>query len=107
MVDGHGDHRCAMSFLLAGALRPAVNTVVRGCHNIGTSFPEFFELVEQMGMAHQQPVPVITIDGPSGVGKGTTSALLANHLGWHLLDSGAIYRALALQVMNSAFGPGG
>jgi len=105
MVDGHGDHRCAMSFLLAGALRPAVSTVVRGCHNIGTSFPEFFDLVEQMGMAHQQPVPVITIDGPSGVGKGTTSALLANHLGWHLLDSGAIYRALALQVMNSALDP--
>jgi CMP/dCMP kinase len=40
-------------------------------------------------------IPVITIDGPSGVGKGTMSARLARHLGWHLLDSGAIYRALA------------
>ena len=105
MVDGHGDHRCAMSFLLAGALHPQVNTVVRGCHNIGTSFPEFFALVEQMGMAHLQPVPVITIDGPSGVGKGTTSALLAQHLSWHLLDSGAIYRALALKVMSAGLNP--
>lgn len=37
---------------------------------------------------------VITIDGPSGVGKGTTSIGLSNYLGWHFLDSGAIYRAL-------------
>ena len=46
-------------------------------------------------------VPVITVDGPSGVGKGTTASLLSNHLGWHLLDSGAIYRALALKVLNT------
>ena len=41
-------------------------------------------------------VPVITIDGPSGVGKGTISQLLARHLGWHFLDSGALYRLTAL-----------
>ncbi|MBL4659061.1 MAG: (d)CMP kinase [Alcanivoracaceae bacterium] len=45
--------------------------------------------------------PVITVDGPSGVGKGTTASLLSNHLGWNLLDSGAIYRALALKVLNT------
>lgn len=43
-------------------------------------------------------IPVITIDGPSGTGKGTIAALLADHLGWHRLDSGAIYRLLALRV---------
>jgi len=48
-----------------------------------------------------QVIPVITVDGPSGVGKGTTASLLSNHLGWHLLDSGAIYRALALKVLNT------
>ena len=36
--------------------------------------------------------PVITVDGPSGAGKGTISHLLADALGWHLLDSGALYR---------------
>ena len=41
------------------------------------------------------PIPVITIDGPSGSGKGTISHLLAQELGWHFLDSGAIYRAAA------------
>lgn len=40
--------------------------------------------------------PVITIDGPSGAGKGTASALIAKKLGWHFLDSGAIYRVLAV-----------
>ena len=40
-------------------------------------------------------MPVITIDGPSGSGKGTIAQLLADELGWHLLDSGALYRVLA------------
>ncbi|MBS0583585.1 MAG: (d)CMP kinase [Proteobacteria bacterium] len=39
-------------------------------------------------------VPVLTIDGPSGSGKGTISARVADALGWHLLDSGALYRAV-------------
>ena len=37
-------------------------------------------------------IPVITVDGPSGAGKGTISHMLAEALGWHLLDSGALYR---------------
>lgn len=39
--------------------------------------------------------PVIAIDGPSGSGKGTIAARVANELGWHLLDSGALYRIVA------------
>lgn len=41
-------------------------------------------------------IPVVTIDGPSGTGKGTIADLLAKRLGWHCLDSGALYRALGL-----------
>ena len=43
-----------------------------------------------------KPVPVITIDGPSGSGKGTIAHRVAKALGWHLLDSGALYRLVAL-----------
>lgn len=42
-----------------------------------------------------EAIPVITLDGPSGTGKGTICHMLAEHLGWHFLDSGVLYRALA------------
>ena len=42
------------------------------------------------------PVPVLTSDGPSGAGKGTVSRLVAGRLGWHYLDSGALYRAVGV-----------
>ncbi len=45
-------------------------------------------------------IPVITIDGPSGSGKGTVAALLAAKLGWNFLDSGALYRLLAFAARN-------
>lgn len=44
-------------------------------------------------------IPVLTIDGPSGAGKGTVSRAVAKRLGWHYLDSGAIYRSLAVAVL--------
>lgn len=46
-------------------------------------------------------IPVVTIDGPSGVGKGTVSLRVAKHLGWHTLDSGALYRVLALMALQN------
>ena len=44
-------------------------------------------------------VPVVTIDGPSGAGKGTLAAAIAEARGWHLLDSGALYRIIALVAL--------
>lgn len=46
-------------------------------------------------------IPVVTIDGPSGAGKGTLCRLVAQHTGYHLLDSGSLYRLTALSAMNS------
>lgn len=46
-------------------------------------------------------VPVLTIDGPGGSGKGTISQLLAARLGWHYLDSGALYRVLGLAAQEA------
>lgn len=48
--------------------------------------------------------PVLAIDGPSGAGKGTIARLVARRLGWHLLDSGALYRLVALAAESHAIG---
>jgi len=51
------------------------------------------------------PVTVVTIDGPSGAGKGTVARLLAARLRWHLLDSGALYRLTALAGQRQGLAP--
>jgi cytidylate kinase len=64
-----------------------------------------------MGETTQAPtssttaVPVLTLDGPSGSGKGTVGQRLAERLGWHFLDSGALYRALAVAARRRGLDP--
>jgi len=48
-------------------------------------------------------IPVVTIDGPSGTGKGTISRMVADRLGWHMLDSGALYRLVAQGALRHGF----
>ena len=52
------------------------------------------------------PAPVIAIDGPSGSGKGTVSREVAAALGWHLLDSGALYRLVGVAGLQAGLAPG-
>jgi cytidylate kinase len=52
-----------------------------------------------------ESIPVLTLDGPSGSGKGTVGQICAQKLGWHYLDSGAIYRALAYVVQQAGTDP--
>jgi CMP/dCMP kinase len=47
------------------------------------------------------PVPVLAVDGPGGAGKGTLCRRVADRLGWHLLDSGALYRLVALAATDA------
>ena len=59
---------------------------------VAKTFPDYFERFAEVVEA----VPVIAIDGPSASGKGTVAQRVAQHLGYHYLDSGALYRLLAL-----------
>ena len=52
-------------------------------------------------VAGRSSCPIVTIDGPSGSGKGTISRAIAQRVGWHLLDSGALYRLVALAGINA------
>jgi cytidylate kinase len=49
-------------------------------------------------------IPVLTLDGPSGVGKGTVASIVAQKLNWHQLDSGAIYRAFTIAATDYGIG---
>jgi len=95
----YDDHRMAMCLALA-AFNPlagghaALRILDPRC--VAKTFPDFFETLFAVATAAPEDVPVITIDGPTASGKGTLAAAVAAALGWHLLDSGALYRAAGL-----------
>jgi 3-phosphoshikimate 1-carboxyvinyltransferase len=95
-IHTYDDHRMAMCFSLA-AFNPAslpVRIVDPKC--VAKTFPDFFEALFSLVQTDQRHIPVICIDGPTASGKGTLAAQLASQLGYHLLDSGALYRITAL-----------
>jgi 3-phosphoshikimate 1-carboxyvinyltransferase len=92
-IDTYDDHRMAMCFSLVtlGDCRVRINDPK--CVN--KTFPEYFPVFAGI----VQSVPVVAIDGPSASGKGTVAARVAETLGWHYLDSGALYRLVALAAL--------
>ena len=91
----YDDHRMAMCFSLAAF---GIPVRINDPRCVGKTFPgyfkQFFEVIDV--------VPVIAIDGPSASGKGTVAARVAAVLGWHYLDSGALYRLTALAARRAA-----
>ena len=95
-IHTYDDHRVAMCFSLA-AFNPAgvpVRIVDPKC--VAKTFPDYFEALFSLVQTSRQHIPVICIDGPTASGKGTLAAALAKRLGYHFLDSGAMYRITAL-----------
>jgi 3-phosphoshikimate 1-carboxyvinyltransferase len=97
----YDDHRMAMCASLA-AFNPAqlpVRVLDPGC--VAKTFPDYFETLFAVARPAGD-VPVICIDGPSASGKGTLASALAQRLGYHYLDSGALYRLTALAARRAS-----
>jgi len=92
-IDTYDDHRMAMCLSLAALGGVPVRINEPGC--VAKTFPHYFDAFAQI------TAPVIAIDGPSASGKGTVAQRVAETLGFHFLDSGALYRLTALAAMRA------
>ena len=100
-IHTYDDHRIAMCFSLA-AFNPAklpVRILDPKC--VAKTFPDYFETLFSVTEAQDDQIPVICVDGPTASGKGTLAALTAHHLGYHYLDSGALYRLSAFAALRA------
>src|SRR5674476_1306178 len=66
---------------------------------VAKTFPDYFEALFSVARATPPRIPVICIDGPTASGKGTLASEVARQLGYHYLDSGALYRIAALAAI--------
>jgi 3-phosphoshikimate 1-carboxyvinyltransferase len=100
-VATYDDHRIAMCFSLA-AFNPAQLPVrIRDPRCVAKTFPDYFESLFGVVQAQPDAIPVICVDGPTASGKGTLASELARRLGYHFLDSGALYRIAALAAIRA------
>ena len=110
----YDDHRMAMCLSLAAfnplagrsaADGPGLPVRILDPRCVGKTFPDYFEALFGVATAAPDDVPVIAIDGPTASGKGTLAAEVARALGWHLLDSGALYRAAGIAAQWDGVSP--
>jgi len=103
-IHTYDDHRIAMCLSLAAfnplaGTKPVVPVRILDPRCVGKTFPDYFETLFGLATARTSDIPVIAVDGPSASGKGTLAGAVAAALGYHLLDSGALYRATAWAAM--------
>ena len=109
-VHTYDDHRVAMCFSLAAfnslaGAQPAVPVRILDPKCVAKTFPHYFETLFSVVQTDTLLIPVLTVDGPSSSGKGTVASAVARALGYHFLDSGAVYRATALAAMRAGLTP--
>jgi len=108
VIRTYDDHRMAMCLALA-AFNPLAGghapLRILDPRCVAKTFPDYFEALFGVATAAPEDVPVIAIDGPTASGKGTLAAAVAAALGWHLLDSGALYRAAGLAAQWDGVSP--
>jgi len=104
-VRAYDDHRIAMAFGILGAL-PGNDIQVDDPSVVDVSFPGFWPLIAEVAASNgggrgRVSGLLVTIDGPAGSGKTSTAKEVAERLGSRHLDSGALYRALTLALLNT------
>ncbi|MFZ9666063.1 MAG: bifunctional 3-phosphoshikimate 1-carboxyvinyltransferase/cytidylate kinase [Limnohabitans sp.] len=97
----YDDHRVAMCFSLAAFNPDAVPVRLEDPGCVAKTFPDYFETLFSVTTPRPGRVPVLCIDGPTASGKGTLASRLAQALGYHYLDSGALYRLTGLAAVQA------
>ena len=100
-IHTYDDHRVAMCFSLAAFNQAGLPVRIEDPKCVAKTFPDYFEALFDVCQAEPARIPVICIDGPTASGKGTLASEVAQRLGYHLLDSGALYRATALAAQDA------
>ncbi|GAB2468301.1 hypothetical protein GCM10027082_19800 [Comamonas humi] len=95
-IHTYDDHRVAMCFSLATFNPAGLPVRIEDPKCVAKTFPDYFEALFSVVRPVPGSVPVLCIDGPTASGKGTLAAAVAERLGYHLLDSGALYRIAGL-----------
>ena len=100
-IHTYDDHRVAMCFSLAAFNAAHIPVRIEDPKCVAKTFPDYFEALFSVTQADTPHIPVICIDGPTASGKGTLASRVAQTLGYHYLDSGALYRITALAALQA------
>ena len=102
-IHTYADHRSALCFSLAAFNPAALPVRILDPQCVAKTFPDYFEALMGVASARTQDVPVLCVDGPTASGKGTLASALAAALGYHFLDSGALYRISAYAAVQAGW----
>uniref|UniRef100_UPI0038BD73AE bifunctional 3-phosphoshikimate 1-carboxyvinyltransferase/cytidylate kinase n=1 Tax=Limnohabitans sp. TaxID=1907725 RepID=UPI0038BD73AE len=100
-IHTYDDHRVAMCFSLAAFNAKQLPVRIEDPKCVAKTFPDYFETLFSVAHADTTHIPVICIDGPTASGKGTLASRVAQALGYHYLDSGALYRVTAYAALQA------
>jgi 3-phosphoshikimate 1-carboxyvinyltransferase len=95
-IHTYDDHRMAMCFALAAFNHAGARVRIEDPRCVGKTFPDYFETLFSVSRTPTPHIPVLCVDGPTASGKGTLASEVARRLGYHYLDSGALYRIAGL-----------
>jgi 3-phosphoshikimate 1-carboxyvinyltransferase len=100
-IHTYDDHRVAMCFSLAAFNPVGAHVRILDPKCVAKTFPDYFEALFSVAQTATAHIPVICVDGPTASGKGTLASDLAHRLGYHYLDSGALYRITAFAAVRA------